>query len=102
MNIRNLKIGVRLAVGFATILILMLIIGVIAERGAGLINESADRLYQKELLGLSHMKEANINLIYMQRAMRNIMLAQTDSRIDEAEYKKLLVKFTANTKAEID
>ena len=44
------------------------------------MNERAHRLYDNELLGLSYVKEANINLIYINRAIRGAMLASTAER----------------------
>jgi PAS domain S-box-containing protein len=43
-----------------------------------------EKLYDADLLGISHLKEANINLIYMGRALRQAMIAQDDAARDKA------------------
>ena len=73
----NVKIGVRLIGGFILVAGISIIIGVIGMSNAGKINDKADEMYAKELLGLSYIKEANINLIYIGRARSNFLLATT-------------------------
>lgn len=41
--------------------------GMIGINNMSKINDSADRLYQQELMGLSYVKEANIDLAYVGR-----------------------------------
>jgi PAS domain-containing protein len=43
-----------------------------------------ERLYDADLLGISHLKEANVNLINMGRALRQAMVAQDDASRDRA------------------
>ena len=87
----QMKVGTRLIAAF---LILSALGAVVA--GIGIVNMSRmdarnDDIYQKELLGISYIKEANIDLIYMGRAIRNVLLASTDedrkaavAKVDEA------------------
>ncbi|MCL4555967.1 MAG: methyl-accepting chemotaxis protein, partial [Gammaproteobacteria bacterium] len=51
---------------------------------------------------LSYIKEANVSLVYAGRAMRNLLLAQADSRIDQEVYKKAYLKFEARTGEYLD
>jgi methyl-accepting chemotaxis protein len=74
---KNMKVGTRLISGFLLISILGAIVGGIGIRNMSIINDKASDMYQKELLGLSHVKEANINLIYIGRALSNALLAST-------------------------
>ncbi|WP_444739513.1 MCP four helix bundle domain-containing protein, partial [Niveispirillum sp.] len=54
------------------------------------INDEATKMYTLELMGLSHIKEANINLIYAGRARSNFMLATTEE--ERAAHKATLEK----------
>ena len=83
-------------------LVIMSIVGFVGIKAASDINDAADRLYQKEALGLSYIKEANVSLVYAGRAMRNLLLAQADSRIDQEVYKKAYLKFEARTGEYLD
>ncbi|MCR5885123.1 MCP four helix bundle domain-containing protein [Rhizobacter sp. J219] len=58
------------------------IVGAIGISNTGQINDMADRMYDRELLGLSYVKEANINLIYIGRARGNFLLATTAEERD--------------------
>ncbi len=73
----NFKIGVRLIAGFLLVASISVVVGLIGISNTSQINEMADRMYDRELLGLSYVKEANINLIYIGRARGNYLLATT-------------------------
>ncbi len=73
----NLKIGVRLIGGFMLVAAISAIVGFIGIRNASEMNDKADAMYRNELMGLSYVKEANINLIYIGRARSNYLLATT-------------------------
>jgi methyl-accepting chemotaxis protein len=75
--LRNMKIGVRLLGGFLLVVAISGAIGWMGISNASHINVMADDMYSKELLGLSYIKEANINLIYIGRARGNVLLART-------------------------
>jgi methyl-accepting chemotaxis protein len=89
----KMKVGTRLILGFLLIAILTAVTGMIGIANMGKINTAADDLYQKELLGVSYIKEANINLIYQARAIRNYLLAQSIPGIDAAPYLVALAKY---------
>lgn len=71
----NISIGVRLIVGFMLVAAISVVVGVIGISNASKINDMADAMYQNELMGVSLIKEANINLIYIGRARANYLLA---------------------------
>jgi methyl-accepting chemotaxis protein len=73
----NIRIGVRLIAAFLVVAAASAIVGAVGIGNAGKINEMADHMYDRELLGLSYVKEANINLIYVGRARANALLAST-------------------------
>jgi len=79
---RNLKVGTRLILCFLAVALLGAIVAGIGIHNMDQMNDRAKRLYENELLGLSYVKEANINLIYINRAVRGAMLAATEKRRD--------------------
>jgi methyl-accepting chemotaxis protein len=73
-----MKVGTRLIAGFLILSLLGAIVAAIGIVNMSRINDRTSDLYQKELLGISYVKEANINLIYIARGMRNALLAASD------------------------
>jgi methyl-accepting chemotaxis protein len=92
----DLKIGTKLITAFVIVCAITAVVGVIGIRDMGSINAMADKMYAEELLGISYIKEANINLIYMAEAEKNLILSSTDqdrqkySEIHESARKSLL------------
>lgn len=74
---KNLKIGVRLIAAFILVAAISALVGLVGINNASQMEEKADDMYNQELLGLSYIKEANINLIYVGRARANFLLATT-------------------------
>lgn len=73
----NLKIGTRLIVAFLIVSAIGACIGWVGYSNSGRLNDLSTTLYERELLGLSNVKEANINLIYAGRARANLLLASS-------------------------
>lgn len=71
----NLKIGVKLIASFLTVSVITGVVGFVGVSNMAKLNDAADTLYERELLGLSYIKEANVNLINLGRALRNAILA---------------------------
>jgi methyl-accepting chemotaxis protein len=64
----------KLLAGFGAVALFSLAVGLIGLRNMGTINTMSETMYQKELLGLSYVKEANINLLYAARSEKNYLL----------------------------
>jgi methyl-accepting chemotaxis protein len=119
--LEKLKLSTKLLIGFSVGLLIAILIGVNAISSLNKMSDQAQFIYEQELLGVSHLKEANINLIYMGRSMRQMMLApdaegrgkalaminkasvtlqkelaEARKRIYREENKILLLKFDAN------
>jgi two-component system sensor histidine kinase/response regulator len=73
--LEKLKLSTKLLIGFSVGLLIAILIGVNAIQSLNKMSGQVQALYELELLGVSHLKEANINLIYMGRSMRQMMLA---------------------------
>jgi two-component system, sensor histidine kinase and response regulator len=72
----SMRLSVKLTIGFGFILLVTLFMGLYNLYSLNIVNDSVERIYEKDLLALSHIKEANINLIYIGRSLRQMALAQ--------------------------
>ena len=73
----NRKLGTKLIAGFMTVSLLVLAVGIVGIRSMAQLNAMADNIYEQELLGISYLKEANIDLVGLGRATRGLMLASS-------------------------
>lgn len=73
----SLKLDTKLLVGFGFLLALILLIGFRAMQSQRIIHREAERIYREELRGISHLKQANINLVNIGRSLRHAILAPT-------------------------
>lgn len=89
----NTKVGTKLITGFLTLAFLGAVVALIGIFNMSRINDLASRMYENELLGLSHIKEANINLIYVGRARGNYLLATTQQ--ERETHAQAMRKYTA-------
>jgi len=80
----RLTVGTRLIAGFLVVSIMGALVAGIGIHNMREMNDKAEMLYQKELLGLSHAKEANIDLILVGRALRGVLLASTEAERQRA------------------
>ena len=76
---RNVRIEVKFIGAFVIVASIAAIVGFIGIRNMSTINDLADKIYKEELLGMSHIKQANINLLFLIREEKNIMLAASDA-----------------------
>ena len=73
----NLTVKARLLAGFLLVATLGAAVAGIGIFNMASMNTQAERAYADDLLGISSTKEANINLIYIARGTRNVMLSST-------------------------
>jgi methyl-accepting chemotaxis protein len=73
----NLKVGTKLVSAFIAVSLITAVVGAIGISNMGKIDDMAEDMYQKELLGTSHILEANIDLLYIARAEKNFLLSST-------------------------
>ncbi|MFT3856264.1 MAG: methyl-accepting chemotaxis protein [Aquabacterium sp.] len=85
-----MKLGTKLLGAMLTICLMGVGVSAIGIYNASSINDSADVMYERELVGLSEIKEANIALIYVGRTIRSAVLAA-----DEAQRTKAFGRFDA-------
>jgi methyl-accepting chemotaxis protein len=79
----NLSTGRKLALSFGLMAALIAVVGYVGIRGMGAMRDELAELYEKEALGVRHIKEANINVIATQSAVRAALLDdQADKWLD--------------------
>ena len=69
----NLTVKSRLLAGFLIVALIGAIVAGIGIYNMAKMDAQAERAYTNDLLGLSHSKEANINLIRMARGSRSAL-----------------------------
>ncbi|BAE51735.1 MCP four helix bundle domain-containing protein [Paramagnetospirillum magneticum] len=93
-TVERLRLTTKLVIGFSAGILVALVIGLTSLSSLGEIEADMERMYETDLLGISHVKEANINLIYMGRAMRQMMIAQDDVTRDRARTQVMAARET--------
>jgi PAS domain S-box-containing protein len=94
--IEKFRLNTKLVLGFSSGLLIAAAIGIYSLSTLQQHEADMERLYEIDLLGISHIKEANINLIYMGRAMRQMMIAQDDVTRDKARAQVATARATLN------
>lgn len=89
----NLKIGTKLITSFLVVAAITAIVGFQGLTNMGKINDMLNALYEKETIGISFIKEANVSLIYFGRAQNNYLLSSSDAERDQ--YKKAMENYEA-------
>jgi methyl-accepting chemotaxis protein len=80
MQLSDYKISTRLVVAFVLVAMVGGLAGLFAVRQMSNLNEASARMYSKDLLGLSDIKEANTQILTSGRAIRTALLATTKSK----------------------
>lgn len=75
----NLKISRKLLTAFSTIILLTGLVGFIGLNNMADINKMLNEMYALHMVGLSSNQDANINLVYYDRALRNYILANDEA-----------------------
>ncbi len=75
---KQMKVGTRLIAAFLALTLLGAAVAAVGIFNMSKMNERTNTLYAKELLGLSYVKQANVNLVDVGRMLRNVMLASND------------------------
>ena len=92
----NLKVGVKLVSAFIVVALITAVIGTIGIRNMHTIKEMADRMYDRELMGLSHVLKCNVHLLNAVRGEKNFLLATSlegrQSLLPEIQKEKALFK----------
>src|SRR5512140_2567827 len=93
------RLGTKLLLGFSGVLLIALALGIQSLYNLRAMRNEAQQIYEKELLGISHLKEANINLIYMGRALRQMLISSDAASRDKA--RNQIAEAEANLRSEL-
>jgi PAS domain S-box-containing protein len=94
----RLKLQTKLLLGFGFVLFIALSIGLYNLNSLAEMNKATQILYEEDVLGVSHIKEAEINLVLIGRSLRHMMLT-SDPAQREAARRRLDLARTALQKA---
>jgi methyl-accepting chemotaxis protein len=98
--VSNMRIGTRLIGGFILIAAISVVVGAVGMRGAATLSDYADSMYERELVGLSLVKEANIELVYIGRARGNVLMAT--SAEERKRHIEAIAKYEASLRRHLD
>ncbi|MFP4432775.1 MAG: methyl-accepting chemotaxis protein [Spirochaetaceae bacterium] len=79
----NMKVAGKLVLAFIVVSVVTATVGFVGIRNMGTINGLADEMYERELIGLNYIQDANTYLIYVSRAEKNIILSPTEEQRNE-------------------
>ncbi|CAK0740215.1 methyl-accepting chemotaxis protein [Gammaproteobacteria bacterium] len=86
MSLANLKVRTQLLAGFVVVVAVAVIVGVLGIVNMAKVDDALNKTYTKNVLGVSHLQAANLNLIYISRDWRAALLAITqDERKTQLE-----------------
>jgi methyl-accepting chemotaxis protein len=93
---RNRNAGTKLLIAFGLMAALVAVVGSQGIRSLAAFDTLVDALYERDAIGLSHLKDANLNLLRMSRAVRNVVLDHSSGAVDvrSEEIKKADAAFT--------
>jgi methyl-accepting chemotaxis protein len=80
----NMGMMKKLLSGFLLVSAIMAAVGYVGVTGMSNINGMLGTLYERDMLGLSAIKEANINLMFIARDMRNSIIETDPAAIQKA------------------
>ena len=96
----NMKIGPKLIAAFVVVGAITAIVGTMGIRSMGRLADLSASMYNNETLGIAHLNQANIDLIHMDRAVKNVLLSSTQA--DREHYKSRMEVDIANINGELE
>ena len=79
---KNRKTVTKLMIGFGLIAAMLAFVAYRGIAASNVINTMLNSMYERDLKGLSSIKEANINLIYIGRAFRAAILTSDKAQVE--------------------
>src|SRR4029453_18578602 len=78
------RLATKLVLGFGGVVGSALLLGAQSPDNLRTMKQETEQLYKMELLGISHVKEANVNLAFVGRALGAMMLAPDEGARERA------------------
>ncbi|BBO71916.1 hypothetical protein DSCA_58460 [Desulfosarcina alkanivorans] len=88
MKFNNLKMGVKLGIGFTAVLLLTAVIALVGRYNMQKLSDMTEKLYRHPYAVTKAIVKVETDLVKIHRAMKDVALAKTDSAYD-AELKKI-------------
>ncbi|MDF2614887.1 MAG: methyl-accepting chemotaxis protein [Clostridia bacterium] len=82
--LNKVKIGSRLTLGFAILIVFSIIIGVVGLVNIQKANDLSNKMYFNSFMVKSAALEANANIIAVHRAMKDVSLSQNNNQLEAA------------------
>jgi len=98
--LNDVKISTKLIGGFLSVCAIAVVIGVMGITSASKMNDAADKMYSYGLKGAISSEEIKGDLLYMERAYRNMTIFNDKASLDY--YKKVIDKNTNEIPALLD
>lgn len=98
-SLEKLDLKRKLIIGFTLSILIAIIIGVLGVINLQRVTEDMTRLYDFDTIGIYHIGEANVNLVYMGRALRSMLIAPDQETRDN--YQALIQMRRENLKASL-
>ena len=97
---KSLRIEVKFVGAFMIVASIAAVVGFLGIRNMSIIDGLAGRMYHNELMGLSYIKQADIDLGYLVRAQKNLILSSSveDRRKSMEQLKTREVEYLENLK----
>ena len=95
--IERSQLTTKLVIGYGFIMLIALATGINGLRSTAQIKQSAQSGFENDLFGISHIKEVNINLIYIERSLRQLALLSSPEKRQAAKRRIQLARETLKT-----
>ena len=79
------QLTIKLVIGFGFTIMIALITGIITLNSTAEIKNVAKKSFETNLFGISHLQESNIDLLYIERSVRQIALSRTLEKKETAK-----------------
>ncbi len=96
----RLQLNTKLLLGFGFVLLVTIIIGIQSLYDMTRLEKATRDLYEKDMVALSHINEANINLIYIGRSLRQMALVTNVDDREKAKKRLDLARMTLQKELE--
>jgi len=80
----NMRVGKKLILAFSLMSVITFAVGIVGINGMARVDTMAEAMYEHDLLGLSYIKEANVDLLFVARAIKDVLLASTPEDLAKA------------------
>ncbi len=98
--LNDLKVGTKLISAFIVLSLITAFIGFIGIRNMGTITSNSTKMYDKDMMGVVHTKDAKVDLLYIARAEKSYILSATVE--ERKQYETNMNKYRGELKDNLD